>query len=213
MSVHISDYPGVPLKDRDIQEGRVLTTEWRVKAQYAWDTGAALSKFFRGLKEGKIYGRWCPGCDRIVVPPRMFCEWCFRPTVRWVEVCDTGRVNTFSVSYVNWDASRSTVPRVPAVIELDGASPGMGIMHLLGEVGDTLEEILRRMKVGMPVRAVWKPPSERQGAITDILYFAPYPAEAPPGRGGCGCAGPATTERGGPTTSGGRGCGCRGGEE
>lgn len=176
MSVKISEYPGIPLKDRDLASGRVLTTEWRVKARYAWDTGAALGRFFRGLREGKIYGRWCPGCDRVLVPPRMFCEWCFRPTVRWVEVGDTGRVNTFSVSFVNWDASRSPVPRVPAVIELDGAGPGMGILHLLGGVGETLEEILARVTVGMPVRAVWKDPGRREGAITDILYFAPLDA-------------------------------------
>ncbi len=166
-------YPGTPLKDRDLQEGRVLTTGWRVKASYAWDTGAALGRFLAGLREGRLWARECLGCRRIVVPPRMFCEWCFRPNHRWVEVADRGKVNTFSVSYVAWDASRVDIPSIPAVIELEGASPGVGIMHLLGEVGTTLEEILARVKVGMRVKAVWKPAGERTGAITDIRYFAP----------------------------------------
>ena len=58
-------------------------------------------------------------------------------------------------------------PQIPAVVEIDGASAGMGIMHLLGEVNpDTV-------KIGMRVQAVWKPPEERTGAITDIAYFKP----------------------------------------
>jgi uncharacterized OB-fold protein len=65
------------------------------------------------------------------------------------------------------------VPEVPAVIALDGASPGMGILHKIGEVGQTMDEILRRVQVGLRVQAVWKPPHEREGAITDILYFRP----------------------------------------
>jgi uncharacterized protein len=53
------------------------------------------------------------------------------------------------------------------VIEIDGASPLHGIMHKLGEVDP------KKVKVGMKVKAVWLPPEERQGAITDIAYFKP----------------------------------------
>ena len=59
------------------------------------------------------------------------------------------------------------------MIEIAGASPGMGIMHLLGEVGDDINTILGRVKIGMNVEAVWKPASEREGSITDIRYFRP----------------------------------------
>jgi hypothetical protein len=30
-----------------------------------------------------------------------------------------------------------------------------------------------QIHIGMKVKAVWKPASEREGAITDIRYFAP----------------------------------------
>jgi hypothetical protein len=58
-------------------------------------------------------------------------------------------------------------PQMPAVIEIDGASPGMGIMHMLGEVDPDAIEI------GMRVQAVWNPPEERTGSVTDIAYFRP----------------------------------------
>ena len=80
---------------------------------------------------------------------------------------DTGTVNTFSLCYVTWDVKRIKEPELPAVIEIDGASPLHGIMHKLGEVKP--EDVY----IGMRVQAVWKPEDERQGAITDILYFKP----------------------------------------
>ena len=169
----MSDLRGTALRDEDVRSGKVLTAEWRGKIDYAFDPGVAIGRFLQGMKEGKLLGRKCRQCDRIVIPPRMFCEMCFRRNDEWVELCDTGRINTFSVSYVNWDASRREKPQVPAVIEIDGASPGMGILHLLGEVGESLKDILALVKVGLPVQAVWKPPAQREGAITDILYFRP----------------------------------------
>ena len=102
-----------------------------------------------------------------MVPPRMFCELCFKPTDKWIFVKDTGTINTYSVSYLAADASRLKEPILVAVIDLDGASEGMGILHFLGEVKPD------DVKFGMKVKAVWKPPEERTGAVTDIRYFKP----------------------------------------
>jgi len=167
---------GTHLTSSDFEKCKVLTTEWKPNLGYAWDDGVAIGRYLAELKQGKIIARVCHGCRRIMLPPRMFCELCFRATDEWAYVEDTGVVNTFSVAYVNWDASRrgpKEPPLIPAVIEIDGASKGMGIMHMLGEVapGD--------IKIGMKVRAVWKKPDERTGAITDILYFKPLRAVSP----------------------------------
>lgn len=172
-TVDATSFRGTPLREEDVRSGAALTTEWRGPKLYNWDAGAAIGQFLAGLKQGKLLGRKCHGCNRVMVPPRMFCEKCFCRSDEWVELKDTGRVNTFSVSFVNTDASRRQVPQVPAVIEIDGASPGMGILHLLGEVGETLESVLKRVKIGTAVQAVWKPAAQREGAITDILYFRP----------------------------------------
>ncbi len=166
-------FSGTSLTDHALTTGEVLITQWHVKSEYSWDAGFAIGTFLDGLKQGKILGIRCPECQRTVVPPRAFCELCFRPINDWVELADTGKINTYSVSYVNWDATRRQTPEVPAVIEIDGASPGIGILHLMGEVGETLEEINARLKIGTPVQAVWKPSQEREGAITDIRYFRP----------------------------------------
>ena len=149
---------------------KVLTITKKPNLKYAWDNGPAIGRYLAELKNGRLIAKKCNKCGRIMLPPRMFCELCWCPTDDWIEVKDTGVVNTFLLCQVNWDASRikkGQKPHLPAVIEIDGATQGMGILHLLGEVEP--EDI----EIGMKVKAVWKKPEEREGSITDIKYFKP----------------------------------------
>ncbi|UCG37122.1 MAG: Zn-ribbon domain-containing OB-fold protein [Candidatus Bathyarchaeota archaeon] len=168
MSEKIESYPGEELKSSDIREGKVPSVRHRPRVRYLWAAGVAMSRFLEGLKDGKIIGSHCTKCGRIMVPPRAFCEECFKPVDGYTAVKDTGAINTYSVSYVAGDASRIKEPILVAVIDLDGASKGMGILHLLGEIDDW-----KTIKFGMRVKAVWKPAEERTGTITDIKYFKP----------------------------------------
>ncbi len=158
---------GTPLSGEDFKKGKVYTTHYVPRLHYAWDTGEAIGHYLAELKNGRLAARRCHRCERTMIPPRMFCEKCFRPTDEWVYVKDTGRVNTYSLCYVSWDVRRLKQPEIPAVIEIDGATPGTGIMHILGNVKP------KDVHVGMRVRAVWKAPAKRAGSITDIAYFEP----------------------------------------
>jgi uncharacterized protein len=159
----------VSLTDAEFRKA-VGAVDFEVDARYAWDAGVAVGEYLRGLRRGVILARECRTCRRVLVPPRMFCEECFRPTDRWVEVENTGRVNTFSICYIRWDMEPLDEPELPAVIEIDGASPGIGIMHKLGEVAPD------DVAVGLEVEAVWVPEAERTGSILDIRYFRPRAA-------------------------------------
>jgi len=159
---------GTGLKEEDIKQKKVLVEAWKdTGLSYTWSTGVAIGTYLEGLKNGQLLGVRCQSCKRIMVPPRMFCEECFKTVDEFVPVRDTGTVNTFAICYIKTDASRQKKPQIPAVIEIDGASKGMGILHLLGEVKPA------DVKIGMKVRAVWKPAGERTGDITDIMYFKP----------------------------------------
>ncbi|MCK4897223.1 MAG: Zn-ribbon domain-containing OB-fold protein [Anaerolineales bacterium] len=167
MTENIDKYPGTPLSEKDFAEGNILFNYDELKGDFAWDTGVAIGRYLASLKEGIILGSHCSTCRKTVVPPRTVCEWCFRPMDEFVPLQDTGTVNTFSLCYVTWDVKRIKEPEIPAVIEIDGASPLHGIMHMLDEVDP------QAVHIGMRVKAVWKPAEERQGSITDILYFKP----------------------------------------
>ncbi len=165
---------GTPLRDAHIQTGRVSLERWEPRLAYRWDAGVAIGRFLEGLRAGTILGVRCHRCNRTVTPPRAFCESCFQPIDEWVELADTGTINTFSICYVTWDMQPLEIPQVPAVIEIDGTSPRGGFLHLIGGLdAATVEGIRREIRVGQPVRAVWKPTAQRTGAITDILHFVP----------------------------------------
>jgi uncharacterized OB-fold protein len=159
--------PGTYVRESDIREKKITYTWWEPEVQYSWSLGLAMSKFLQGLKKGKIIGIHCKRCKRVIVPPRMFCEYCFGPTEEWIEISDTGIIETYSISYLDPDARRIEEPILVGVIDFDETPPHHGIMHYFGEM--TKEEI----KIGMKVKAVWKPENEREGSVTDILYFKP----------------------------------------
>ncbi len=161
-------FRGTYIKREDFDGGKVLSVEERPVFEYQWSTGIAISRYFKGLKEGKLIGSECGKCGRKVIPPRIFCEWCFAPMQRFIELQDTGTIITFSICYIATDASRLKEPQIPAVIAIDGTTNDeMGILHLVSEVDPN------EVKIGMRVKAVWKKESERTGAITDIKYFKP----------------------------------------
>jgi acetyl-CoA C-acetyltransferase len=149
----------------------VGAVDQRLDARYEWDAGEAVGTFLEGLREQRILATTCSSCGRTLVPPRMFCERCFRPTDGWAEVPKTGSVQTFSICHVTWDMRPLEEPIVPAVIRLDGTSDG-GFLHLLGEVPPD------DVRAGLRVEAVWRPPAERTGSILDIAYFRPAAEEA-----------------------------------
>jgi len=167
MTAKIKEFPGISLSEQDFEDGKILYNFDKLNGLYAWDTGIAIGSYLASLKNGVILGSYCSTCRKTVVPPRVVCEWCYRPMEKYVTLKDTGTVNTFSLCYVTWDVQRIKEPEIPAVIDLDGASPLHGIMHMLGEIDP------KDVKIGMRVQAVWKHAKDRQGSINDILYFKP----------------------------------------
>jgi hypothetical protein len=143
----------------------VGAVDHRLGAKYSWDAGVAVGRFLDGLRAGKILGRECRRCERVLVPPRMFCERCFRETDAWIEVEHTGTVQTYSICHVSWDMQPLDPPEIPAVVAVDGSDGGF--LHMLGEVEPD------EVRIGMEVEAVWKPVGERIGSILDIAHFRP----------------------------------------
>ena len=156
--------PGRSLSDAEFRSATGAVDD-EVGARYEWDAGVAIARFLDGLRGGMLLGRECRNCERVLVPPRMFCERCFRGTDAWVQVEDTGVVQTFSICHVSWDMQPLDVPSLPAVIAIDGSDGGF--LHVLGEVAPD------DVSIGMAVEAVWRPVGERTGSILDIAHFRP----------------------------------------
>ncbi len=166
-----ADLPGTAIKSVD----EVPHIRYEPDLPYSWDNGLALTTYLDGLANGTIRGSYCPGCDRMMIPARSFCELCnLRSVDRYFDLPDTGIVQTYTISHVDWASAPLPDGRVDvfAVIAIDGAGDHMGLVHKLGEVDpDDIE-------IGMRVQAVWKEPADREGSITDIRYFRPVAPDA-----------------------------------
>jgi acetyl-CoA C-acetyltransferase len=160
------DLPGTPIKDAR----KVPHVDYEPDLRYAWDNGVALTTYLDGFKQGKIRASRCDTCGRMMIPARAFCETCNLKEVHdYYDLPDTGTVQTFTLSNVDWDSSFLPKGKVKifAIIAMDGATEEMGLFHLLGEVKP------KDVKIGMRVKAVWKPESQRTGTVLDLKHFRP----------------------------------------
>jgi uncharacterized OB-fold protein len=131
---------------------------------FSYDAGAVRSKFLTEIRDNKrIVGTRCPECNLVYVPARSICLRCFNNLNDFVEVGTRGVVTTYTVVNDKQPYYPVESPFIYAIIQLDGASTGL--VHLLGGVDP------EKVKVGMRVRAVFKP--KRVGSIMDIKYFRP----------------------------------------
>jgi len=160
---------GVNLKEvlgmGENEEYLIIPGKWEIP--YRHSAGKFATRFFNELKNGKIMGVKCSKCGRVLIPPRSFCERCFTPIEEWVEVKDTGVIETFTICYEKFTGLPDP-PYTVAVIKLDGADTGM--MHFIGGVDlSDPKKAIEKIKVGARVKAKWR--AERTGSILDIEYF------------------------------------------
>jgi len=136
----------------------------RIKVPYKWYVGETGSRFFIGLRDDKeIWGNRCPKCHRVYVPPVKTCWECFIPTEEWVQLKDTGTVESFTVTHYSEGVAPKDVPIIYGLIKIDGADGSF--LHFIGDVEPG------EVSAGMRVKAVFA--EERTGSILDIKHFAP----------------------------------------
>jgi uncharacterized protein len=136
-----------------------------ISLRYTHSASAEESRYLRALAAGKIIGQRCPVCGKVYVPPRGSCPTCGVPTATDVELPDTGTVTTFCVVNVPFQGQRVPAPYVAAAVLLDGAD--IPFQHLI--LGCAPADV----RMGMRVRAVWRPPDQWGTTSENIDHFEP----------------------------------------
>jgi uncharacterized OB-fold protein len=154
------------LAERHDKTNELTYWEGEIPVNYVYTTGRAGEAFFKAVGKGKLLAAKCDACDVTYVPPKTYCERCFkRIEDSYKEVTPKGAVHAFTVCHKKMDGTPSDKPIVMAVVKIDKTDGG--VVHYLGEVKP------ETVHIGMPVKAVFKPRKERQGSILDIAYFKP----------------------------------------
>jgi len=141
-----------------------LVQKWDITYTHA--TGETAGKFLSELRNGKIWGRKCPSCSRVLVPPRSFCDRCFASTTDWVEARNEGVIEAFTIVYQAFK-SYPTPPYALAYVRLDGADTA--ILNFVNGVSlSDPSAAAERLKIGTRVKVVFRDMPE--GRVTDFWY-------------------------------------------
>lgn len=154
-----------PHSARHATDETITSITTPVVLDYDYVASPEESAFGRGLKEGRILAQSCPQCQKVYVPPRGACPTCGVPPNEPQELADTGIVTTFCIVNVPFLGQRIKPPYVSAYVLLDGAD--IAFLHLV--LGADASDV----RMGMRVRAVWKPEDERTFSLENISHFEP----------------------------------------
>ena len=137
-----------------------------IRLAYTYTPGRALSGYLRAMASKRILGERCGQTGQVFVPPRGVSPLAGIATSEVVELPDTGYVDSFNITRVPIERRPDLKPPYcSAWIVLDGAS--VGFMGLVINIAP--EEV----RIGMRVRAVWKPDDELETSAANILGWAP----------------------------------------
>ncbi|MBS1845319.1 MAG: OB-fold domain-containing protein [Actinobacteria bacterium] len=147
----------------------VLEQKYEMRLDYAHSYGPYYGMLFDGLATSRrIQGTRCPSCERVLVPPREYCDVCYVRSGEWVDVADTGTIKAFSIIHLEFVGQTREPPYVYAEIVLDGSATRL--IHTVA--GIDVEDAKERLQIGTKVRAVWKG-GDPIGSLEDIEYFEP----------------------------------------
>jgi len=155
----------VPEPPEPVDEAPVTMVTTPVTLDYQHSASPEESRYLRGLAEGRLLGQRCPACRKVYIPPRGACPTDGVPTEEEIELPDHGIVTTFCVVNVPFLGQRIKPPYVAAYVLLDGAD--IAFLHLV--LGCDASEV----RMGLRVRAVWKPRAEWGTTLRNIDHFAP----------------------------------------
>ena len=133
-----------------MKEEKILGFEAPIYFEYSYTAGRATSRFLRAIKKGKIMGQRCPKCLGVYVPPRGSCPIDGVATEEEIEIPDIGTVESFTINY----------------LPIPGGAV-LSFMHIIDEIDYS------KVRIGMRVKAHWKPENEWKYSLENIAYFVP----------------------------------------
>jgi uncharacterized protein len=136
----------------------------KMEVPYRNYVGKLASDFFIKLRDAKkISATKCSKCNKVYVPPKVVCSYCFGELKDLVEISDIGTVESFTEVTYKEPVQPIDAPIIYGIIKLDRADTGM--VHMIGGIAP------KDIKIGMKVQAVYQ--DKREGSILDIKYFKP----------------------------------------
>ncbi|HEV2121028.1 MAG TPA: Zn-ribbon domain-containing OB-fold protein [Candidatus Bathyarchaeia archaeon] len=156
----------MPILEKLVQPGQARHWTDSIPLEYHYTAGVAGEEFRRELKEnGRFLVSKCSKCKSTYIPARTYCPGCFIEMKDQFPIDKPGYVYSFTSVNSDRSAADANPPITVGLVKFEGLKGG--IVHLLDV------DHPDRVSIGMKVTPSLKNPSERTGAMTDILAFKP----------------------------------------
>ena len=121
-----------------------------------------MQPFLKKLKDKKLIGNPCSGCNRIFFPPRQVCGECLLKPDRWVDIRETANVSTYAIAYLKNAETGETEEKPMVLIQHDGSDT-----CTIAELAPGID--VKGTYINMPIKVHWS--DERTGGLMDIEYY------------------------------------------
>ncbi len=108
-------------------------------------------QYNEALKENRLLGLKCAGCQAVTTPPRMVCRLCQSPELEIVPLSGRGTVQTFTAVFVAAEGRQDELPYTIVLVELDEGPWLMGNLSGIEPEKVTMDIIGQRVKLGHQV--------------------------------------------------------------
>jgi uncharacterized protein len=143
--------------------GWTVEASWDIVYQHVADE--VTERFLTALREeGRLIGRRCPACERVLLPPAAVCDRDFEATTEWVDLPLSG---TLQMSTVVYRPVRGlpAPPNALAYVLVDGADTPIPV-RVVGLELDSPEALRAELRPGRAV--VLELAAERRGRASDL---------------------------------------------
>ena len=147
---------------KDYVKTRTMPGNWYLSSYTYKFNLTHMQPFLKKLKEKKLVGLKCPGCNRVFFPPRLVCGQCLIIPNQWVDLRETGEVSSFTIAYLK-DPGTGKVQEKPMVLIRQDGADTVYMVELNPEVD------YKDTYIGMPVKVHWS--EDLKGSLADIEYY------------------------------------------
>lgn len=149
-----------------MEQAELITIPGKWDFEYRYFAGETASRFFHELASGRVFGKRCPSCSKVLVPARAICDACYVETDEWVEVGPGGQLDIFTIVATKFPGLPDP-PFVIGYVTLDGADTAI-LNHVTGLDLTDLQHAVDRLMVRP--RVVARFAERREGRITDFHF-------------------------------------------
>jgi uncharacterized OB-fold protein len=149
---------------------------WILSA-YHYKGSLLTEEYVKGLKQKRLIGSFCPGCAKVIVPPRNLCGRCHRIMDGRKVVSNWGTITCFVVSQPIFKGKLKVLGMdpvevglikdgeivIPVFVRFDGADSNTDTILLNADPKD--------VHIGMRVKVVWA--KKPQGMLSDFEGVEP----------------------------------------